>query len=219
MTYAIVARDPIAGEIGGAVQTHFFNAGAVVLWPEAGTGMVATMAMAETAYGRLGLRLLRQGQSADATLAQLLARDSKSALRQVAILGVRGAAGRAHGRELYRGGRPSLACRCRGARQHAHAPRDLGSHDRGVRVGPRVPGFASLDGTGSGRAGRRRHPRSTIRGDRRRQDRRGSRLRARSVPMRSCRKWTCGSMIMSSRSSSCGASSPATSSTRSCSLC
>jgi len=91
MTYAIVARDPIAGEIGGAVQTHFFNAGAVVLWPEAGTGMVATMAMAETAYGRLGLRLLRGGHSADTTLAQLLARDSKSALRQVAILGVRGA--------------------------------------------------------------------------------------------------------------------------------
>jgi uncharacterized Ntn-hydrolase superfamily protein len=90
MTYAIVARDPIAGEIGGAVQTHFFNAGAVVLWPEAGTGMVATMAMAETAYGRLGLRLLRQGKSAEATLAQLLARDPKHALRQVALLGVRG---------------------------------------------------------------------------------------------------------------------------------
>jgi uncharacterized Ntn-hydrolase superfamily protein len=89
MTYAIVARDPIAGEIGGAVQTHFFNAGAVVLWPEAGTGIVATMAMAETAYGRLGLRLLRQGQSAEIALAQLLARDSRSALRQVAILGVR----------------------------------------------------------------------------------------------------------------------------------
>ena len=48
MTYAIVARDPIAGEIGGAVQTHFFNAGAVVLWPEAGTGVVATMAGCET---------------------------------------------------------------------------------------------------------------------------------------------------------------------------
>lgn len=91
MTYAIVARDPIAGEIGGAVQTHFFNAGAVVLWPEAGTGIVATMALAETAYGRLGLRLLREGQSADRTLGQLLARDSKSSLRQVAILGVRGA--------------------------------------------------------------------------------------------------------------------------------
>jgi uncharacterized Ntn-hydrolase superfamily protein len=90
MTYAIVARDPVAGEIGGAVQTHFFNAGAVVLWPEAGTGIVATMAMAETAYGRLGLSLLRQGQSAEVTLAQLLARDSMRAVRQVAVLGVQG---------------------------------------------------------------------------------------------------------------------------------
>jgi uncharacterized Ntn-hydrolase superfamily protein len=90
MTYAIVARDPIVGEIGGAVQTHFFNAGAVVLWPEAGTGIVATMAMAETAYGRLGLRLLRQGQSAEETLTQLLARDPTTSLRQVAVLGVAG---------------------------------------------------------------------------------------------------------------------------------
>ena len=91
MTYAIVARDPIAGEVGGAVQTHFFNAGAVVLWPEAGTGVVATMAMAETAYGRIALRLLRQGLSAQTALTQLLKRDTKAAVRQVAVMGVRGA--------------------------------------------------------------------------------------------------------------------------------
>jgi uncharacterized Ntn-hydrolase superfamily protein len=91
MTYAIVARDPIAGELGGAVQTHFFNSGAVVLWPEAGTGVVATMAMAETAYGRLGLRLLRQGLSPEAALTQLIERDAKAAVRQVAVMGVRGA--------------------------------------------------------------------------------------------------------------------------------
>jgi len=73
------------------VQTHFFNAGAVVLWPEAGTGVIATMAMAETAYGRLGLRLLRQGFSAEDALNQLLKRDVMPAVRQVAVLGVRGA--------------------------------------------------------------------------------------------------------------------------------
>ncbi len=89
MTYAIVARDTIAGEVGGAVQTHFFNAGAVVLWPEAGTGVIATMAMAETAYGRLGLRLLRQGVSAQAALTQLLKRDTLAAVRQVAVMSVR----------------------------------------------------------------------------------------------------------------------------------
>ena len=91
MTYAIVARDPIAGEVGGAVQTHFFNAGAVVLWPEAGTGVIATMAMAETAYGRLALRSLRQGLSAETALTQLIERDAKAAVRQVAVMGVRGA--------------------------------------------------------------------------------------------------------------------------------
>jgi uncharacterized Ntn-hydrolase superfamily protein len=91
MTYAIVARDPIAGEVGGAVQTHFFNAGAVVLWPEAGTGVIATMAMAETAYGRLGLRLLRQGVSAHAALTQLLKRDTLAAVRQVAVMSARDA--------------------------------------------------------------------------------------------------------------------------------
>jgi uncharacterized Ntn-hydrolase superfamily protein len=91
MTYAIVAREPVAGEVGGAVQTHFFNAGAVVLWPEAGTGVVATMAMAETAYGRLGLHLMRRGVTAEAALTQLLQRDSMSAVRQVAMLDLRGA--------------------------------------------------------------------------------------------------------------------------------
>jgi uncharacterized Ntn-hydrolase superfamily protein len=91
MTYAIVARDPHTGEIGGAVQTHFFNAGAVVLWPESGTGIIGTMAMAETAYGRLGLRLLRQGRTAQEALEQLIARDPLSAARQVAVLPVHGA--------------------------------------------------------------------------------------------------------------------------------
>jgi uncharacterized Ntn-hydrolase superfamily protein len=91
MTYAIVARDANAGEVGGAVQTHFFNAGAVVLWPEAGTGIIATMAMAETAYGRLGLRLLRQGFSAEYALNQLLKRDAMPTVRQVAVMGVDGA--------------------------------------------------------------------------------------------------------------------------------
>jgi uncharacterized Ntn-hydrolase superfamily protein len=90
MTYAIVARDPVAGEIGAACQTHFFNAAAVVLWDEPDIGVVATMAIAETAYGRVGLDLLRQGISADAALKQMLQRDPLAAVRQVGILAVRG---------------------------------------------------------------------------------------------------------------------------------
>lgn len=90
MTYAIVARDPIRGEMGAAVQTHFFNAAGVVLWAEAGVGIVATMAMAETSYGRVGLELLRQGVAANAALSQMLQRDPGSPIRQVGILGLAG---------------------------------------------------------------------------------------------------------------------------------
>ena len=175
MTYAIVARDPIAGEIGGAVQTHFFNAGAVVLWPEAGTGMVATMAMAETAYGRLGLRLLRQGQSADATLAQLLARDSNHAVRQVAILGVRGTPAAHTGTSCIEAAGHHLRADVVALGNMLTRPGTWDRMAEAFELGGRVPCFPSLDGTGSGRASRRRHPWPTIRSDRRRQDRRGSR--------------------------------------------
>jgi uncharacterized Ntn-hydrolase superfamily protein len=92
MTYAIVARDPAAGLIGAACQTHFFNSAAVVLWDEPDVGVVATMAIAETAYGRVGLDLLRRGTPADAALAQMLRQDAASAVRQVGVLGVRGPA-------------------------------------------------------------------------------------------------------------------------------
>lgn len=92
MTYAIVARDPIRGEMGAAVQTHFFNAAGVVLWAEAGVGIVATMAMAETSYGRVGLESLRHGVAADEALAQMLRRDPGSSIRQVGIMGLAGRA-------------------------------------------------------------------------------------------------------------------------------
>ena len=129
MTYAIVARDPIAGEVGGAVQTHFFNAGAVVLWPEAGTGVIATMAMAETAYGRLGLRLLRQGVSAQAALDSAPQTRPPGAVRQVAVMSVRDAPAAHTGEScISAAGHRSRAGR-RGIGQHARARGDLGPHD------------------------------------------------------------------------------------------
>ena len=59
MTYSIVARDPETGELGVAVQSHWFAAGSTVPWAEAGVGAVATQAMAEVSYGPLGLALMR----------------------------------------------------------------------------------------------------------------------------------------------------------------
>jgi uncharacterized Ntn-hydrolase superfamily protein len=86
MTYSIVARDPATGELGVAVQSHFFGVGPVVSWAEAGTGAVATQSVVEPAYGPRGLDLMRGGASAPEVLHRLLADDPKEAHRQVAMM-------------------------------------------------------------------------------------------------------------------------------------
>ena len=85
-TFSIVARDPRSGEMGVAVQSHWFSVGSVVAWAEAGVGAVATQALVEVSYGPLGLALVRAGKSAPEALSALLAADEEQALRQVAIV-------------------------------------------------------------------------------------------------------------------------------------
>ena len=63
-TYSIVARDPVTGEMGVAVQSHWFSVGSVVTWAEAGVGAVATQSLVDPAYGPLGLDLIRAGRAA-----------------------------------------------------------------------------------------------------------------------------------------------------------
>ena len=91
-TYSIVARDPETGEIGGAVQSHWFSVGSAVLWAEAGVGAVATQSFTEPSYGPLGLALMRTGRSAQQALAGLLAADPDAAVRQVAMIAAAGKA-------------------------------------------------------------------------------------------------------------------------------
>lgn len=86
MTYSIVARDPGTGELGFAVQSHWFAAGSVVGFPEPGVGVVASQAWAEPAYGPKGLDLLRTGRAPQEALAELVAADEGRVHRQVAIL-------------------------------------------------------------------------------------------------------------------------------------
>jgi uncharacterized Ntn-hydrolase superfamily protein len=85
-TYSIVARDSDTGQLGVAVQSHYFSAGSVVTWAEAGVGAVATQASADPAYGKLGLDLMRSRKSAPDTLAGLVASDPMQAVRQVAMV-------------------------------------------------------------------------------------------------------------------------------------
>ncbi|HEX8704009.1 MAG TPA: DUF1028 domain-containing protein [Myxococcaceae bacterium] len=89
-TYSIVARDPATGELGVAVQSHWFSVGPVVAWAEAGVGAVATQSFVDPSYGKLGLDLMRAGRSAPDTLKGLLAADSGSAVRQVGMIDAQG---------------------------------------------------------------------------------------------------------------------------------
>ena len=90
MTYSIVARDQKTGELGVAVQSHYFQVGPVVPWAEAGVGAVATQSMVNVAYGPLGLELLRAGYTAEQALKALTAGDPAAENRQVAIVDASG---------------------------------------------------------------------------------------------------------------------------------
>ncbi len=89
-TYSIVARDAETGEMGVAVQSHWFSVGSVVPWAEAGVGAVATQSFVEPAYGPLGLELMRMGRSAQQALDALTSTDEGEAVRQVAFVDAEG---------------------------------------------------------------------------------------------------------------------------------
>ena len=90
MTYSIVARDPVSGDLGVAVQSHYFSVGSVVTWAESGVGAVATQSFAEPAYGPRGLALLRLGVDPVTALAALTSADPEQARRQVAFVDTAG---------------------------------------------------------------------------------------------------------------------------------
>lgn len=86
MTYSIVACDLSAGEMGVAVQSHFFGVGSLVPWARAGVGVIATQSVVNPDYGQRGLALLSQGGRPSEVLDQLLASDVGAGVRQVAIM-------------------------------------------------------------------------------------------------------------------------------------
>ncbi len=88
-TFSIVARDPQTGELGVAVQSHWFSVGSVVPWAEAGVGAIATQSFVNPAFGPDGLELLRQGRSPQEALKEMLSRDPGEAVRQVALIDAR----------------------------------------------------------------------------------------------------------------------------------
>ena len=90
-TYSIVARDSITGDMGVAVQSHWFSVGTTVSWAEAGVGAVATQSFVNKSFGPRGLELLKSGLSAQQALDKLLSEDEGREVRQVAIIDAKGA--------------------------------------------------------------------------------------------------------------------------------
>jgi len=89
-TYSIVARDPQTGEMGVAVQSHWFSVGTIVSWGKAGVGVVATQSLVNASLGPRGLALLENGLTPQQALDGMLAHDEGAAYRQVAILDAEG---------------------------------------------------------------------------------------------------------------------------------
>src|SRR3954462_11844208 len=90
-TYSIVARDPDTGELGAAVQSHWFSVGSIVTWARPGVGAVCTQSVAEPAYGPRLLEALAAGTSAGHGLRTLLGADGAGGPGQVAVIGPAGA--------------------------------------------------------------------------------------------------------------------------------
>jgi len=89
-TFSIIARDPQTGDMGVAVQSHWFSVGSIVSWAEAGVGAVATQSFVDPGYGLKGLGLMRGGTAAPAALKQLVKEDPQPDGRQVAMIDTQG---------------------------------------------------------------------------------------------------------------------------------
>ena len=89
-TYSIVARDDATGDLGVAVQSHWFSVGPIVPWAEAGIGAVATQSFVDVSYGPLALEMLKAGRTPEQIVKGLAAADPGEAVRQVAVLSAKG---------------------------------------------------------------------------------------------------------------------------------
>jgi len=89
-TYSIVARDSASGQLGVAVQSHWFSVGPLVPWAKAGVGAVATQSFVEVSYGPLALEMMEAGRTAEEALRGLVAADPHPEVRQVAIVDAHG---------------------------------------------------------------------------------------------------------------------------------
>lgn len=101
MTFSMAAFDPKTGELGVAAQSKFLAVGAVVPYLQAGVGAIATQAHANTAYGPLGLALLKKKMNPIDVVAKLTADDPECDVRQLGMIDARGRSAGFTGKKCY----------------------------------------------------------------------------------------------------------------------
>jgi uncharacterized Ntn-hydrolase superfamily protein len=101
MTFSIVARDAVTGDLGVAVASKFLAVGSVVPWARAGVGATATQAFANVSFGPTSLELLGEGGDAASVLERMLAGDELREERQVGVVDSGGRAATHTGRNCF----------------------------------------------------------------------------------------------------------------------
>jgi uncharacterized Ntn-hydrolase superfamily protein len=86
MTWSIVAKDPLTGQIGIGVSTCAFAVGARVPFIATGIGAIASQAFINPFYGYRGLELLQAGASATDVIRIVTASDAGRGDRQVHVM-------------------------------------------------------------------------------------------------------------------------------------
>ncbi len=86
MTWSIVAKDPLTGQIGIGVSTCAFAVGARVPFVATGIGAIASQAFINPFYGYRGLELLKAGASAADVIGIVTAIDEGRGDRQVHVM-------------------------------------------------------------------------------------------------------------------------------------
>ncbi len=103
MTFSIIAHDESTGQVGIAVASKIFAAGARVPFIRTGVGAIASQAKVNHLYGPRGLALLAAGASAADTVRLLIAADEDQDIRQVHVWTGRAALPPTRGRSAWSG--------------------------------------------------------------------------------------------------------------------
>lgn len=89
-TFSIAAYDPDTKDLGVAVQSKAFSVGSAVPWAEPEVGAIATQAATNISYGPEGLKLLRQGLTAQEVVETLTEADENRERRQLGVVDIKG---------------------------------------------------------------------------------------------------------------------------------